>query len=418
MKKTNALKQWIWLVIWLSFGLCAAHAQIVTTVPAVPDFEKEVTLIFDLKQAKGWTAEGLLRESELYLWSGADSQMDGSGFEFRPADQGWFGKPNPSGKLSALGNHRWQIKLIPRAHCRVPANKPIQQMALIVKSGDGTYQTENIYLQVAAGKLTIKTNLDIAPLKTKTQAVTLPASAVHKLKSKALNGEEYELLVGLPKGYDPKKKYPVVYVLDGDDLFALAQKMLWITAGECRFTEPILVGLSANGLMHEARNKRNRDYSLKVMARNGQSGAANFLTNLETEAIPFIEANYSTSPERILYGYSMGGRFAAYVLFQRPTLFQKFIIGSSWLMDEGVIVQTMEPGYAKMNKDLPAQVLLTAGSLESQAKKGNEEFLKLMQGRQYPNLKITTITLDGFNHGTAIPVTLLRGLQWAFCPSM
>lgn len=416
MRQTRAIKRWGWLLIWLSLGLCAADAQIVTTIPAVPDFDKELTLIFDLRQAKGWTAEGLLRESELYLWSGADSQIDGTGFEFRPADQSGFGRPNPSGKLTALGNHRWQIKFIPRVHCRVPEGKAIKQMALIVKSGNGTYQTENVYLQVAAGKLTIRTNLDLTPINTKGAAVTLPASVVHKLKSKTLNGEEYELLVGLPKGYDSKKKYPVIYVLDGDDLFPLAQKMLWITTSECKFTEPILVGLSANGLMQEARNKRNRDYSLKVITRNGQSGAANFLTYLQTEAIPFIEANYSTSSERVLYGYSMGGRFAAYVLFQRPALFQKYILGSSWLMDEGVIVPTLEPTYAKANKELPAQVLLTAGSLEPQARKGNEEFLKLMQSRQYPNLKITTITLDGFNHGTAIPVTLLRSLQWAFCP--
>jgi len=64
---------------------------------------------------------------------------------------------------------------------------------------------------------------------------------------------------------------------------------------------------------------------------NIQSGGApDFLQFLELELIPFIEKEYSAkSTNRIYAGFSLGGLFGLYALFQRPALFQNYIIGSA-----------------------------------------------------------------------------------------
>ena len=106
-------KRYIFLFL-CSFILRSTLAQVVTTVPAFPTAEAEITLIFDLTKATDSRAKGLLgKQDDVYLWSGAGSTETGPAFEFQPAGQSDFSKPFAPGKMTSLGNDRWQIKLVP-----------------------------------------------------------------------------------------------------------------------------------------------------------------------------------------------------------------------------------------------------------------------------------------------------------------
>ena len=124
------------LLLSSAFGQTAN--PVVTTQPAFPTANAEVTLIFDLKLAKDGRAKALLgKTDDVYLWSGAGSTETGDAFEFQPAGQTDFSKPFAPGKMTPLGNDRWQIKLVPRTYFGVPANRPVQRLGLLLKSGDG-----------------------------------------------------------------------------------------------------------------------------------------------------------------------------------------------------------------------------------------------------------------------------------------
>jgi glycosidase len=124
-------------------------AQVVTTQPAFPTADAEVTLIFDLTQAKDSRAKGLLgKQDDVYLWSGAGSTATGNAFEFQPAGQTDFSKPFAPGKMTALGNDKWQIKLVPRTYFGVPTGTPIRKLGLLLKSGDGKAQTEDLSVTI------------------------------------------------------------------------------------------------------------------------------------------------------------------------------------------------------------------------------------------------------------------------------
>lgn len=133
-----------------------SFAQLVTTDPAFPTADTEVTLIVDLKQAKDGRAAGLLgKKDDVYLWSGAGQTETGNAFEFTPANQTNFNAPFEPGKMTALGNDRWQIKLVPRTYYRVPANTPIRRLGLVIKSGDGKAQSEDFFVRIYDAKLTV-----------------------------------------------------------------------------------------------------------------------------------------------------------------------------------------------------------------------------------------------------------------------
>lgn len=131
------------------FLVLAAQAQVVTSLPAFPTADGEVTLIFDLTQAKDSRAKGLLgKQDDVYLWSGAGTTESGTAFEFQPTGQTDFSKPFTPGKMTALGNDRWQIKVVPRTYFGVPSGKPIRKLGLLLKSGDGKAQTEDLFITI------------------------------------------------------------------------------------------------------------------------------------------------------------------------------------------------------------------------------------------------------------------------------
>lgn len=105
-------------------------AQVITTQPAFPTADAEITLIFDLTQAKDGRAKGLLgKKDDVYLWSGAGSTETGDAFQFQPTGQTNFSAPFTPGKMTPLGNDRWQIKLVPRTYFGVPAGTPFDDWA-------------------------------------------------------------------------------------------------------------------------------------------------------------------------------------------------------------------------------------------------------------------------------------------------
>ena len=141
-------KQLASLAIW--FGLLhSALAQVITTQPAFPTADAPVTLIFDLTQAKDNRAKGLLgKQDDVYLWSGAGSTATGNAFEFQPAGQTNFNASFTPGKMTPLGNGKWQITLVPRTYFGVPAGTPIRRLGVLLKNGSGTAQTEDLFVTI------------------------------------------------------------------------------------------------------------------------------------------------------------------------------------------------------------------------------------------------------------------------------
>lgn len=148
----------------------------------------------------------------------------------------------------------------------------------------------------------------------------------------------WRLTIYLPPAYGIEKgKYPVVYVQDGDDLFA-PDKCRSLAKIECMFTEGTLGQLLLIGI--EPKN-RHDDYTpwrapapSKYSADFGGKGRQ-YLSFLAEELKPFIDQKYRTDPRSQktgMIGASLGGLISLYGVYLYPDVIGKTgsISGSLW----------------------------------------------------------------------------------------
>lgn len=124
----------------------------------------------------------------------------------------------------------------------------------------------------------------------------------------------YHIYIRYPEGYaaEQVKRYPVVYLLDGDSAFPLiAPQHLFLTYDD-DLPEAIIVGI-AYGSFARPVNRRDIDFGPR---------AAEFQRFLAEELIPAVEGRTRVDPaRRILVGQSFGGNFVLYSAFTQPDLF-------------------------------------------------------------------------------------------------
>ena len=192
----------------------------------------------------------------------------------------------------------------------------------------------------------------------------LPALAggYFPLHSRAV-GHPYHIYVRLPDGYsaEPGRRYPIVYVLDGDSLFPIiAPTHLFLTIDD-KLPEAIVVGI-AYGSFAKPINRRHIDFMPPAAGvAPGDSGTAQFERFLETELIPAVERRYRADPaRRILFGQSRAGAMVLYSAFTKPDLFWAHVASNpSWQPGRELIYG---PPPRTARKDL--QLVIASGTSE------------------------------------------------------
>lgn len=166
-----------------------------------------------------------------------------------------------------------------------------------------------------------------------------------RLTSAAL-GEVREYTVRLPESYarEPRRRYPVVYVLDGRPLDAHTFDAAEANARDGRSPELIVVGIP-----NMQRGGRARDFlppELRFTRRDGTpftGGADRFLRFLRDELVPRIERTYRTAAPRLLVGHSLGAIFVCYSLVAAPAFFDaRFAHSPAIWRDEDRVVGAVD----------------------------------------------------------------------------
>lgn len=163
-----------------------------------------------------------------------------------------------------------------------------------------------------------------------------------------------DIIVYLPHGYEKekKKRYPVLYLHDGQNIFDGATSyipgMEWrvdetaqalIAAGEIR--PLIIVGVYNTGV------NRVDEYTPTKDAKVRQGGKADLYGRMLVEELkPFIDAQYRTlrtSKETGLGGSSLGGLVSLYLGLKYPQVFGKLaVVSPSVWWDERKIVRDVQ----------------------------------------------------------------------------
>lgn len=137
----------------------------------------------------------------------------------------------------------------------------------------------------------------------------------HLLVSEVL-GEERGVQIYLPPSYqDSDKTYPVVYVLDAQRFFLHVVSLSRLFQQFQLAPEFIIVGIKN---------------SYPGRFQHFGEGKENFKGFLQDELMAYVNQNFRTNGENLLFGWEYGGSFAFHMMKDQPTLFNAYLIASPY----------------------------------------------------------------------------------------
>ena len=204
--------------------------------------------------------------------------------------------------------------------------------------------------------------------------------------------EDLTLQIYVPDEHsETKRGLPVLYLLDGQRFFFSGvgiQKTLW---GPRAIPEMIVVGITVN------RESRWKWYMEE------REDFSSFLTD---ELIPYVNSQYSTNGDHVIFGWEAGAYFAAELILKHPEAFGGAILSNGGYASEEVI------------KGLDANhdtYLYVANSRQDIYNIGaTEEFHELLKAHSTPNLIWTYELHNDEIHESLSNVALYKGLKYYY----
>jgi predicted alpha/beta superfamily hydrolase len=278
----------------------------------------------------------------------------------------------------------------------------------------------------------------------------LPTIETRLLRSRHVD-QEYRIEVMQPllkRG--SLERFPVLYITDGNLSFDLAKAIaqsLQIAGQVQRF---ILVGICYPPPHPFAGNiLRSRDftslYRAPIAGLSGKSpiagvpqideggktwhGADQFLSFIQDELIPVIDANYPTiCADRAYAGFSLGGGLGLHAMFARPDLFKRYLLTSPSIAydgDEYGIREAQE--YIAGGGNIEAKVFLGVGEKEEfdpTEAVARPHFVSslyrlaaVLRKADFAGLDLTCRIFAGETHASVWSISFTHGIQVIYGPA-
>jgi predicted alpha/beta superfamily hydrolase len=134
--------------------------------------------------------------------------------------------------------------------------------------------------------------------------------------------EDREFTVSLPESYSKNKtkKYPVLFLLDGDYLLDPFQGALNYGAYWDDLPEVIIVGITQN-----KKDERYSDCTFDPETGLPEGKGENFFEFIGQELLPYIEKTYRIAPFKIIAGHDVTAGFLNFYLYKDQPIFNAYI---------------------------------------------------------------------------------------------
>ncbi|TBW29962.1 alpha/beta hydrolase [Gramella sp. KN1008] len=253
---------------------------------------------------------------------------------------------------------------------------------------------------------------------------TIPWTINTELYSEEVK-DTFLISVALPESYDETREYPVVYITDARFGFGTAVEISRANVIDGTTSPAIIVGIGYPGDQNFGRimQIRSRDFSTVSdpqvpggwpawAAEIEWGGADAFLKFIDKELIPYVEDNYQVNNDRTYMGWSGGGLFGTYLMFNRPDLFNNYLLVSSpyeWFHN-GIAFE-YEDNYAGNNDTLDLNVILAVGTGDSESTiESNRRMSKILSDRNYEGLNVNFKIFENKKHYAVWPTAIIHGL--------
>ncbi len=148
---------------------------------------------------------------------------------------------------------------------------------------------------------------------------------VDTLYSKVLN-EKRTIRIHVPAG-DKNQRYPVLYILDGEEYFQSAAAISEQLSG--LIPPMIVVGIDNMGHSFRERDLTPTKVNQSAIVNAGDArlsgGGEIFFSFIEKELMPYIDSRYHAASYQIFSGHSLGGLAVVNAFFNHTNLFNAYI---------------------------------------------------------------------------------------------
>lgn len=234
----------------------------------------------------------------------------------------------------------------------------------------------------------------VIPVQTLFSQTDITIGENYTITSKILNGDRV-IQVYLPSGYEaPDKKYPVLYILDGQLHFTngvAIQKSLDVPED---LPEMIVVGI-------------HNEYPSRVDLDWGNRDK--YLSYFQNELIPYVDNKFRTTNDRVIFGWESGAAFADYALLNKKQLFNGAIVSNGGYATEEMIDEF---------KSLPISIhkyLYMVNSIQDiYTIQYSDNFSNLLTEKAPKNLIWKYRQFNDENHETLGYLALYHGLRYYY----
>ena len=249
----------------------------------------------------------------------------------------------------------------------------------------------------------------------------MPNSEMHLMSTETTQNRDYLLYIHTPEGYDQEKgNYPVLYLLDPWWDFPVVAGAQSGLVFDGVIPPMIIVGIGYAGENPDVDQLRERDYTpLSVPGNDNMGDGAKFLAFIESDIIPFVEANYRVDKQyRVLAGSSYGGLFTLFTLFEKPGLFQGHIAITPAVVWNNRWLFQREAQFYNQQKEprLNSNLYMSVGDQDQLENFTNEAlaFNALIKERPYKGFNYKFELRKNESHASVKLGSFSQGLRHAF----
>jgi len=255
----------------------------------------------------------------------------------------------------------------------------------------------------------------------------LPETETWELKGP--DGYPYQIFVSKPKEAAPTGGFPVLYVLDGNAMFAgFAETRRILSMEKSDISKSIVVGV---GFKTDLPYSERRLYDFTggpppapwnaAFSKIPNGGWNKFLDFLTGQLRAEVNRRYHTNPNRqALFGHSLGGLLAVHTLFTRPAAFHAIIAASPsvfWhnkemLQEEHDFIARLQAGTIS---SVPRLMVVCGENEETVLERWDAEALaKRMEALSGYGLRTRSEVYVGEGHITVPSRSVTSSLRFAF----
>jgi predicted alpha/beta superfamily hydrolase len=229
------------------------------------------------------------------------------------------------------------------------------------------------------------------------------------IDSKVLK-ENRNLLVHLPDNYsESSKRYPVLYLLDGERHFNHAIMATQVLQNDERVPELIIVAITNSHIWGSDNSSRQRDLGYE---------RENFTLYIKNEVMPYVNNNYRTSGLNTLFGHSLAGFFSSDLLATQPELFKNYIAASPVLQNYEIGIYEKILSKSKLKNTTEKSFYFSLASEDEARRKSVTDalnnFVKLLTEQPPEKLNWHYEFFDNQTHSTIYYPTFFPGMTYVF----